>query len=79
MIKINKFLVIGGDLRNVELIKLLKEDEKIVYSYGINIKNSENLEDFLDDIEVVIGPIPFSRDGLTVNSKFIKNKILIKD
>lgn len=58
---------------------MLKEDEKIVYSYGINIKNSENLEDFLDDIEVVIGPIPFSRDGLTVNSKFIKNKILIKD
>ena len=79
MIKINKFLVVGGDLRNVELAKLLKEDRKIVYTYGMNINSSEPLEKILEDVEVVIGPIPFSRDGLTVNSTFVESQILIKD
>lgn len=79
MIEINKFLVVGGDLRNVELAKLLKEDGKIVYTYGMNVNSSEALEKIVEDIEVVIGPIPFSRDGLTVNSTFIESKILIKD
>lgn len=79
MIKINKFLVVGGDLRNVELANLLKEDGKIVYTYGMNVNSSEALEKIVEDIEVVIGPIPFSRDGLTVNSTFIESKILIKD
>lgn len=79
MIKINKFLVVGGDLRNVELAKILKEDEKIVYTYGMNINSSEPLEKILEDVEVVIGPIPFSRDGSTVNSTFAESQILIKD
>lgn len=79
MIEINKFLVVGGDLRNVELAKLLKEDGKTVYTYGMNVNSGEKLENFLEDIDVVIGPIPFSRDGLTVSSKFVESKILIKD
>ena len=79
MIQINKFLVVGGDLRNVELAKLLKEDGKIVYTYGMNINSTEKLETLLDVVEVLIGPIPFSRDGLNVNSKFVESKILIKD
>ena len=79
MIKINKFLVIGGDLRNVELAKILKEDEKIVYTYGMNIDSTEKLETILEDVEVVVGPIPFSRDSLSVNSTFVESKILIKE
>lgn len=79
MIKINKFLVIGGDLRNVELAKILKEDGKIVYTYGMNIDSTEKLETILEDVEVVVGPIPFSRDSLTVNSTFVDSKILIKE
>ena len=79
MIKINKFLVVGGDLRNVELVKLLKEDGKTVYTYGMNINSSEPLEKTVEDVEVVIGPIPFSRDGLTVNSTFAESQILIID
>ena len=79
MIQINKFLVVGGDLRNVELAKLLKEDGKTVYTYGMNINSSEPLEKILEDVEVVIGPISFSRDGLTVNSTFVESQILIKD
>ena len=63
----------------MELAKLLKEEGKIVYSYGMNVNSSEALEKIVEDIEVIIGPIPFSRDGLTVNSKFVESKILIKD
>ena len=79
MIKINKFLVIGGDLRNVELAKILKEDGKTVYTYGMNIDSTEKLETILEDVEVVVGPIPFSKDSLTVNSTFVDSKILIKE
>lgn len=79
MIKINKFLVVGGDLRNVELAKILKEDEKIVYTYGMNIDSTKKLETILEDVEVVVGPIPFSRDSLSVNSTFVESKILIKE
>ncbi len=63
----------------MELAKLLKEDRKIVYTYGMNVNSTEKLETLLEDVEVVIGPIPFSRDGLNVNSKFVESKILIKD
>ena len=63
----------------MELAKLLKEDRKIVYTYGMNVNSAEKLENFLEDVEVVVGPIPFSRDGLNVNSKFVESKILIKD
>lgn len=79
MIKINKFLVIGGDLRNVELAKILKEDGKTVYTYGMNIDSTEKLETILEDVEVVVGSIPFSRDSLSVNSTFVESKILIKE
>lgn len=77
MIKINSFLVVGGDLRNVELVKLLKEDEKEVFSYGMNEK--ESFEKIPRNIDIVVGPIPFSRDGKTINSTFSENKILIED
>ena len=79
MIEINKFLVVGGDLRNVELAKLLKEDGKIVYTYRMIINSTKKLETFLEGVEVVVGPIPFSRDGLTVNSTLVESKILIKN
>ena len=77
MIKINSFLVVGGDLRNVELVKLLKEDGKEVFSYGMNEK--ESFEKIPRNIDIVVGPIPFSRDGKTINSTFSENKILIED
>ena len=73
MIKINRFLVVGGDLRNVELVKLLKEDRKIVHTYGMSINSNGNLENLLEDVEVVVGPIPFSRDGKTINNAFFNN------
>ena len=77
MIKINSFLIVGGDLRNVELVKLLKEDGKEVFTYGLNEK--ESFEKIPMDIDIVVGPIPFSRDGKTINSTFCESKILIED
>ena len=73
MIKINRFLVVGGDLRNVELVKLLKKDGKTVYTYGMNVNSNGNLEELLEDVDAVVGPIPFSRDGRTINNDFFNN------
>lgn len=79
MIQINKFLVVGGDFRNIELAKLLKRDGKTVYTSGMDIDISENSEKNFEDVEVVIGPIPFSRDGKIVNSILSERKILIEN
>ena len=42
----------------------------------MNIDSTEKLETILEDVEVVVGPIPFSRDSLSVNSTFVESKIL---
>ena len=77
MIKINRFLVVGGDLRNLEIVKLLKEDGKEVFTYGINER--ESLEKIQENIDIIVGPIPFSRDGRIINSIFGESKILIEE
>ena len=77
MIKINRFLVVGGDLRNLEIAKLLKEDGKEVFTYGINER--ESLEKIPENIDIIVGPIPFSRDGRIINSTFGESKILIEE
>ncbi len=77
MIKINRFLVVGGDLRNLEIVKLLKEDGKEVFTYGINER--ESLEKIQENIDIIVGPIPFSRDGRIINSTFGESKILIEE
>ena len=45
MIKINRFLIVGGDLRNVELVKLLKEDGKEVYNYDRGLDTEPQTEE----------------------------------
>ena len=86
----NIFSVISGDRRNVELAKMLAEDGNQVFVYGldnINQKELENknveicnsLEDAIFQSNVVIGPIPFSRDGEFLNSPLSNNKIDLED
>ena len=86
----NIFSVVGGDSRNVELTKMLAEDGNQVLVYGLdNIKQKElenknieicnYLEDAISQSNVVIGPIPFSRDGEFLNSPLSNNKIDLED
>lgn len=85
-----EFAIIGGDLRTVELSKMLVADGNTVYVYGLEkaeeLKNNldiiflESLEDVIKrNIKIIIAPIPFSKDGININTPFSDKKISIKD
>lgn len=68
-------LFIGGDLRNVELMKLYAKEECNIYAYGFENYNFENEKivkvDNLDiATDVAISSIPFSKDGKFIKSSF---------
>lgn len=85
----HKFLILGGDLRSSRLAKMLAEDGHKVYSFG-----QENSDEILDDkeiekcnslktaiekAEIIVGPVPFSNNGESINAPFSENKIMIDD
>ena len=84
------FAIIGGDLRAVKLASILAEAGNIIYTYGLEkaeeLKNNHNVimcdklnKAIKDDVEVVIGPIPFSSNGEKINTPFSDNKISIRE
>jgi dipicolinate synthase subunit A len=83
------FAIIGGDLRIIKLAKILAEDGNKVYTYGLEkaeeLKENENiifcdkLKNAIQKTEIVIGPIPFSSNGIDINTPFSDNKISIRE
>ena len=83
------FTIIGGDLRIIKLAKILAEDNNIVYIYGLenveelkeikNITFCQKLQDAVKQSEIIIGPIPFSSDGININTPFSNKKISIRE
>lgn len=84
-----KFAIIGGDLRIVKLSEMLAKDENKIYVYGLekaeDLKNKPNIiqcdtiKKTVQDAEIVIGPIPFSSNGNTVNAPFGDKEITIRE
>lgn len=85
----NKFAIIGGDLRSVKLAKLLAKEKNIVYTYGLekaeelkdnpNIILSRTLEEAIQGVKNIIGPIPFSSKKQYINSPFSEKDITIEE
>lgn len=86
----NKFAVIGGDLRIIKLVKMLAKEGNTIYTFGLekaeelkdekNIIFSEKLGKAIpEDVEVVIGPIPFSSNGVNINAPFSDNEISVRE
>ena len=83
------FTIIGGDLRIIKLAKILSEDNNAVYVYGLenveelkeikNITFCQKLQDAVKQSEIIIGPIPFSSDGININTPFSNKKISIRE
>ncbi len=80
------YSIIGGDLRNVKLGELLAEDGYEVRVYGfkdIEIKNreivKETLNEAVEGADVVIGPVPCSLDGQTLNCSYFEDKIFMNE
>lgn len=76
--------IIGGDSRIVELAKILKKDRHEIKIYGLeknvelsNYNNVNSLEEALNS-DVIVTPIPLSKDGKNFNNGFTDKKIEIK-
>lgn len=83
------FAIIGGDLRIIKLAEMLSADGNKVYTYGLEkaeeLKDNKNiiicdkLIKAIENTEVVIGPIPFSSNGVEINTPFSDKKISIRE
>ena len=71
-----KFALIGGDLRIVNLAKMLTEDNNLVYQYD---SNCTSLEDTIKNADIVVSSIPFSKNGIDVYAPFNSHPIPIDD
>lgn len=86
---IKEFAIIGGDLRTIKLAKILAKEGNMVYTYGLekaeelkenkNIIFCEKLIEAVKKVQVVIGPIPFSSDGININMPFSKGKLSVRE
>ncbi len=81
-----KYIIIGGDLRNVILANLLSEEGADVKTYALENTDMEkkafeckNLNDAVSDADIIIGPLPCSCDDESLNTPFHHNKIYIND
>ena len=84
------FAIIGGDLRIIKLADMLAKENNMVYTYGLekaeelkgnsNIIFAEKLSKAIpENVEIVIGPIPFSSNGKSINSPFANQEITIRE
>ena len=86
---VKEFALIGGDLRTIKLAKILAKEGNMVYTYGLekaeelkenkNIIFCEKLIEAVKMVQVVIGPIPFSSDGININMPFSEGKLSIRE
>lgn len=85
----NRYLVLGGDLRNVKLAGMLADDGNRVYSLGQDrsdeilddgrIEKCTSLKTAMEKAQVIIGPVPFSSNEDFINAPFAHDKIMIDD
>lgn len=84
------FSIIGGDLRTIKLAKMLANEGNKIYTYGLEkaeeIKDNSNIiftekisKAIPKDVEVVIGPIPFTSNGININAPFGEKEISIRE
>ncbi len=79
----HKIAIIGGDLRIIKLAEMLAKDGNEIYTFGINNVEGtiqcENIKKALQNVEIVIGPIPFSSNGTTINMPFSDKSLSIRE
>ena len=72
--------ILGGDYRYKILKNLFKSEELNVKTFGnIHIENnSTSLDEMLDNTDLLIGPIPYTKDKKYINL-FCEDKISISE
>ena len=84
-----KFAIIGGDLRIIKLAVMLAKEQNEIFAYGLEkaeelknnlkIKHCESIKKAIQEVEIVIGPIPFSSNGKTINMQFSEKEVTIRE
>lgn len=84
--RLMKYTVLGGDLRNVKLAESISADGNKVKLYGFKkaefgsfITEDENLDAAIEGSDIIIGPIPCSNDNEILNAPFHNAKIQMVD
>ena len=83
------YALIGGDLRIIELAKILANEGNTVHTYGLekepilqkvkNVIRCNTMQQAIKGAELIIGPIPFSSNGVDINAPYSEEKISIKE
>ena len=73
------FAVLGGDLRQLRLAQLLEQDGQIVYRYGFDQEPEQSSLERAVTADVVILPLPISKDGHTLYLPFSTATIALED
>ncbi len=77
--------VLGGDERSVKLANLLQEDGNHIDLFGFDnlkvdgLKISENLDLAIEKSNIVIGPLPCSKDNILLNTPLYSKEIKIEE
>lgn len=77
-----KYTILGGDKRSLELGNLLMKDGNGVCIYGFDRLEqykygSVKLDEAIGYADVIIGPLPFSTDNISINAPFSNEVIQI--
>ena len=81
--------IIGGDLRIIRLAQMYAKEGKKVYTYGLEkyFENNEKenditickkLQETTDKSNIIISGMPFSKDGINVNTPYSEEKIKLE-
>ena len=80
--------IIGGDLRIVKLVQMLKKENWNITTYGLEkadfgwqegCKKAETLEEAIQENELILSSIPLSSNGKTINSPFSEKTIYLDE
>ncbi len=77
--------VIGGDERSIKLAKLLQEDDQDIKVFGFNklednsLDNVEDINLAINESEIMIGPLPCSKDNILLNTPFNIEEVSLED
>ncbi len=76
----NTFLILGGDNRALYLGEYLENQGFKVCYYAFNHTECYNsLEEAINSSDVIVLPLPFTKDRLTLNTPLFDDKVLISD
>ena len=82
---INKISIIGGDLRIVKLVEMLVDEGVEIFTYGLDNSDlskeikCKDLNVAVSKSDIILGPIPFSSNGETINAPFSDKKVGVKE